>query len=88
MMLPDGTSILPHMRTDQYGKEHYSVYAPTPFTVPARGEFTGYLTGFVVEENVDTFTVCFYPTQNNNNKRTVVKVEVSPGDIKQLPEDK
>ncbi len=88
LILPDGTSIVPHLRTDNYGREHYASYALTPFTVPAGGEFTGYICGFEVDESINEFTVCFYPTQNDNNKQTVIKVKVSADDIKQLAEDK
>lgn len=88
LQLPDGSSILPHLRTDSYGRDHYENYAPTPFTVPAGGEFTGYICGFEVPESTEEFTVCFYPTQNDNNKHTVIKVDVTASDITQLAGDK
>ena len=53
-----------------------------PITVPANGIFSGFICGFEVASDLNSFTVGFYPTQNdNNNKQTVIEVEVTPDDI-------
>ncbi|MBQ8180693.1 MAG: DUF4352 domain-containing protein [Ruminococcus sp.] len=67
-----------------YAKNNLKDIAITqdPIIVPAKGKFSGFISGFEVPADLDSFTVGFYPTQNNaNNKQTVIEVEVTPDDI-------
>ena len=89
ILLPDGSESHFDIRTQIFADSNYSdKYFVNPFTVPANGELNGYIGGFLIPEGVDTMTVCFFPTQNNNtNKSSVIKCEVSADDIISLPAD-
>lgn len=56
-----------------------------PFTVPANGNFSGFIRGFEIPADTESFTVGFYPTQNDErNKSTVIEVKVTPEDIQPI----
>ncbi len=53
-----------------------------PIIIPANSKFSGFISGFEVDPNLDSFIVGFYPTQNDiGNKQTVIEIEVTPDDI-------
>lgn len=82
ILLPDGTQIGYDVRTQLYGTANCDKYVINPFTVPAGGEISGYFGGFLLPEDVNEFTFCFYPTQNDmKNKESVVKVDVKAENI-------
>lgn len=59
-----------------------------PIIVPAHGTFSGYITGFEVPTDVDSFTIGFFPTQNDErNKGTAIEVEITADDIQTASED-
>lgn len=59
-----------------------------PIIVPAHGTFSGYITGFEVPTDVDSFTIGFFPTQNDErNKITAIEVEITADDIQTASED-
>ena len=59
-----------------------NTYSKDPFNIPAKGQFSGIIGGFVVDENVDTFTVGFFPTQSLvNDKDDVCLIDITPDKI-------
>ena len=88
LLLPDGTESHFDIRTQLYAENNFKNYTGSIINVPANGEFTGYVGGFLLSENVDRFTVGFFPTQNDDtNKESVVKCEVSKLDMTDVPPD-
>ena len=84
----DGKEIGFDVRTQIYAANNFKGYTSNPFTVPANGEFTGYIGGFSVPENQDNLTVCFFPTgTDDNNKSNVIKVPVTAQNIIPAPAD-
>lgn len=82
LLLPDGQEIHFDVRTQLYGTKNIQNYSASPFTIPASSEFSGIIGGFILPQNTQSFTVCFFPTQDNaNDKTSVVKVNVSDADI-------
>lgn len=85
LLLPDGNEVHFDVRTQLYAGKNIESYVASPFTIPANGEFSGLIGGFIVDKDVTDMTVCFFPTQDDDrNKSSVVKVNVSAADIKQL----
>ena len=89
ILLPDGSESHFDIRTQIYANTNFSDnYYANPFIVPANGEFTGYIGGFLIPDGIDSMTVCFFPTQNNSsNKSSVIKCDVSAADMIGLPDD-
>lgn len=59
-----------------------------PLIIPAHSTFSGYVTGFEVPTDVDSFTIGFFPTQNDErNKSTAIEIEVTADDIQTASED-
>lgn len=82
LLMPDSQEIHFDVRTQLYGTKNIQNYFASPFTIPANGEFSGIIGGFILPQNVQDFTVCFFPTQDNtSNKTNVVKVNVTATDI-------
>lgn len=82
LLLPDSQEIHFDVRTQLYGTKNIQNYSASPFTIPANSEFSGIIGGFILPQNTQNFTVCFFPTQDNaNDKTSVVKVNVSATDI-------
>lgn len=72
-----------------YAKNNIKSFSITqdPFSVPAHGTFSGYLCGFEVPEDLNEFTVGFYPTKNDElDKSSVIEVKISPDDIRKIKE--
>jgi len=88
ILKPDGTEVHFDIRTQLFAQKNYKNYVPNPIKVPAKGEFTGYIGGYAVDESVNDFTVCFFPTQNDaRNKSDVIKCPVTASDIISPPAD-
>ena len=82
ILLDDGTEVHYDIRTQLYADDNIENYLPKVITVPAGGEVSGYAGGFIVPDGTDSFTVCFYPTQNEpRNKNTVIKCPISAENI-------
>lgn len=81
--LPDGTEIASDVRTKVYSLTNYPKCIDDYITIPANGEFTGYLAGgFILPPDTDSFTVGFFPTLNNEtDKSEVILSPVSAEDI-------
>lgn len=82
--LPDETEAISDVRTKIYAISNYPKCVDDPITIPANGEFTGYLTGgFLVPSGTDSFTVGFFPTlDNDRDKSNAVLSPVSAENIK------
>ena len=82
LLLPDSEEIHFDVRTQLYGTKNIENYSASPFTVPANGEFSGIIGGFILPQNTQNFTICFFPTQDNaSDKTNVVKINVTDSDI-------
>ncbi len=85
LILEDGTEVRDHVRADLFATKSLNGYQALE-SIPAGGEFTGYI-GFCVAENVDSFKVGFFPTADaENNKENVIFCDVKSGDIVAAPE--
>ena len=82
--LLDGTKMYSEVRTQLYAESHFNKdkYFIDPFTIPSNGQFSGIIGGFIMEENVNDFSVCFFPTgEDPNNKETVIKYSITADKI-------
>lgn len=82
--LPDGKEISYDVRTTLYANSNnFTKCIEEPVTIPANGEFTGFLAGgFAVPSGTDSFTVGFFPTLNNEiDKSQVILSPVSAENI-------
>lgn len=69
--LPDETEAISDVRAKLYAINNYPQCVDDPITIPANGEFTGYLTGgYLVPSGTDSFTVGFFPTLDNNRDKS------------------
>ncbi|MBO5163458.1 MAG: hypothetical protein J6B75_03325 [Ruminococcus sp.] len=85
LLLPDNSEAHFDVRTQLYGQKNIDNYIVNPFTVPASGEISGIFGGFVIAPDVENFTVCFFPTQEDmRNKSNVIKVDVTSENITKL----
>lgn len=85
LLLPDNSEIHFDVRTQLYGQKNIDNYIINPFTVPASTELSGIFGGFVVPPDVEEFTVCFFPTQEDmRNKSNVIKVDITSENITKL----
>ncbi len=83
LILPDASELYPDVRAEIYARQSLSGYEESN-TVPAGGELHTYI-GFTPEEEIDSFTACFFPTADSNDKTSVIKCPVGPYDIKPAP---
>lgn len=82
LLLSDGSEIHYHVGSQLYATNNLDGYVPSPFSVPASGQFNGIVGGFAVGDDVKDFTVCFFPTLNDPNKTPdVIKVNVAESDV-------
>ncbi len=81
--LPDQTEILSNVRTKLYAINNYPKCVDDPITIPANGEFSGYLAGgFVVPSGTDSLTVGFFPTLDNDiDRANVILSPVTPENL-------
>ena len=84
LLLGDGSELHYHVGSQLYATNNLDGYIPSPFTVPASGQFSGIVGGFILKDDVSEFTVCFYPTGSNpNDKGTVIEFSITPDDLKE-----
>lgn len=84
-LLADGSEIHFDIKTQIYASKSIENYSASPFTIPANNSFSGVIGGFVLPQNAQDLTVCFFPTQDNkSDKSNVVKVSVAPQNIDKL----
>lgn len=89
LLFSDGSEAHYDVRTQLYAAKNMSRYSPNPFSVPAKGQFSGVVGGFAVSEDVKDLTVCFFPTLDNEQKKPdVVKVAVTEKDIITISDNK
>ena len=83
LALPDGMEISSDVRTKLYSLKNLPKCIDDYITIPANGEFTGFLAGgFAVPSGTDSFTVGFFPTLDNEiNKSEVILSPVSAENI-------
>ncbi|MDE7225747.1 MAG: DUF4352 domain-containing protein, partial [Ruminococcus sp.] len=82
VLTSDGNEYHFDVRTQLYAINNIENYLPNPFEVPSNGEISGIVGGFVVPENTENLTVCFFPSKDDiNNKSDVIKVDVTSSDI-------
>ncbi len=84
LKLSDGSEVYSDIVTSLYAMANFNenTYSKDPFNIPAKGQFSGIIGGFVVDENVDTFTVGFFPTQSLvNDKDDVCLIDITPDKI-------
>ncbi len=88
VILPDGSELSFDIRTQVYACNNFKGYTETPFSIGPGEEFRGYIGGFLLDENVPDFTVCFFPTANDmHDKSSVIKCKVSSSDMIAPPAD-
>lgn len=83
LALPDNQEVPSDVRTRLYALNNFSKCVDDYITIPANGEFTGFLAGgFIVPSGTDSMTVGFFPTLDNEiNKSEVILAPVSADDI-------
>lgn len=85
ILFDDGTESHFDIRTQINAAQTVEGYTENPFEIPANGEFSGVIGGFIVPEDIQSFTVCFFPTLDDmSNKSSVVKVKVDGSSIVKL----
>ncbi|MCM1132231.1 MAG: hypothetical protein NC340_02045 [Ruminococcus flavefaciens] len=85
VLLADNSEIHFDIKTQLHATNNIENYSASPFAVPANGEFSGIIGGFVLPKDTQDFTVCFFPTQDNkSDKSNVVKVSVSAQNMEKL----
>ncbi|MBO4877247.1 MAG: DUF4352 domain-containing protein [Ruminococcus sp.] len=88
VILPDNSELGFDIRTQVYACNNFKGYTETPFTIDPGQEFRGYIGGFLLDENVSEFTVCFFPTANDmHDKSSVIKCKVNAADMIAPPAD-
>ena len=82
LLLGNGSEIHYNVGSQLYATNNIDGYIPSPFNVPASGQFSGIVGGFAVGEDVKDFKVCFFPTPDDPNKTPdVIKVDITDSDI-------
>lgn len=84
LIMDDGSETLTDVRADIYGKQYINNYEQL-LSVPAGGEYNGYI-GFLIDEDINTFTVGFFATADSNDKSSVVLCKVTKDDIISPPD--
>lgn len=81
--LPDETEVSMDVRAKLYAIQNYPRCTDDNITIPANGEFSGFLAGgFLVPSGTDSLTVGFFPTLNNaKDASNVILTPVSGGNI-------
>lgn len=83
LALPDETEVSMDVRAKLYAIQNYPKCTDDNITIPANGEFSGFLAGgFLVPSGTDSFTVGFFPTLNNTKDASnVILSPVTGGNI-------
>lgn len=85
VLFDDGSETHYDVRTQLYAVKNLTGYTASPFDVPAQGSFTGLIGGFIIPAETNSFTVCFFPSlDNDKDKSNVIKVPVTSDNITQL----
>ncbi|EWM54678.1 DUF4352 domain-containing protein [Ruminococcus flavefaciens] len=85
IILPDGQEVYSDVRTQLYAQSNFSAdkYFLDPFDIPSNGQFSGTIGGFTIGEDVNEFTLGFYPTGSDSHaKETVVLYKITADDLK------
>ena len=88
--LPDNKEVYSDVRSQLYAESSFKKdkFFRDPFNIPSNGQFSGIVGGFILNDDVDEFTVCFYPTGSNpKDKGTVIKFAITADDLKELDSD-
>lgn len=88
--LPGGTEDITAMRAQMYADRvlKENTFCFDPFTIPANGEFSGIIGGFVIDTGINDYKITFYPTLDSpESKNESIVVSVKPEDIKHFPDD-
>ena len=84
--LPNETEISMDVRANLYAIQNYPKCIQDNITIPANGEFTGFLAGgFLVPAGTDSLTVGFFPTLNN--EKDASNVILSPVNAENISTD-
>ena len=84
LVLSDETEVLPDIRADIYAKRAMTGYQQL-LSIDAGSEFNGYI-GFLVGQNVNSFTVGFFPTGKDDDRTNVILCDVKESDIVAAPD--
>lgn len=90
LIMPDGSEMFSTVRAQLYAINSFKEdkFIIDPFDVPAKGEVKGVIGGFLIDKDVDNFTVCFFPTSDDpNDKEIVIKIDVTADDFKALDDE-
>ena len=90
LVLPDGSEEYSSIRTLLYARSTFSdkKYFPDPFDIPSNGQFSGVIGGFIINKDINDFTVCFFPTGDDpRNKEKVIRIDVAESDIQKPSSD-
>ena len=85
--LPEGKEVFSDVRSQLYAGSNIKKdkYFVDPFNIPSNGQFSGIVGGFILMDDIDEFTLCFYPTGSNpNDKGTVIEYSITADDLKEL----
>lgn len=86
VVLPDDTESLIDIRTTMYAINNYPKCVEDTITIPANGEFTGFLAGgFIVPAGTDSFTIGFFPTLDDD--KYIENVILSPVNAEDISHD-
>lgn len=79
----NGEELSPDIRAKQSALSVFPKCVNDPVTVPANGEFSGYLAGgFLVPSGTENISVGFFPTlDNSTDKSEFISIAVNPEDI-------
>ncbi len=84
LMLDDGTEVFTDVRADIYAKKSLPGYEKL-MNIAAGSEYSNYV-GFVLDEKISDFTVCFFATADNGDRSSVIQCKISEKDITPAPE--
>jgi hypothetical protein len=85
ILFGDTTEAHYDIRTQLYAAKNLDGYQGSDFTVPAKGSFSGVVGGFLVPSAQNEYTVCFFPSlDDERDKSNVIKVKVDQSNISKL----
>lgn len=84
--MPDGEERSTDIITQIYATKHFPKVNQDYINVPSKGEFTGYIAGFVLKDGEDDFNFCFFPTKEVlTDRRNVIKCPITAADMSKDP---
>ena len=81
----NGEEIYSDVRSQLYANKNFNPekYFADPFDIPSNGQFSGVIGGYTVDQGLNEFTLCFFPTGNDPRaKETVFQYHITEADIK------